>query len=198
MSCVYAVIGTHSLVSLKVAQRRIQCSRHNSHGGCAYLQCIQSQHVCGPSWELLGLVYLPRLPKVSTANPICSFSVKVFTPAISSCCQNGHRKKSFFNNLHHLKLQLLQDGSECTCVRVLPSFLTFIATILVIVKDLGHCQRSWSLSKILAIVKAPRPGRNFSRIISGSQWRRATDPGWHTKGNIVKAVASTIVLNALS
>ena len=137
-------MGTHSLVSFQVALR---CAQDTVHMEVVPI-CSQSQHVCRASWELLGLVYLPRLPKVSTANPICSFSVKVFTPAISSCCQNGHRKKSFFNNLHHLKLQLLQDGSECTCVRVLPSFLTFIATILVIVKDLGHCQSASTRQKL--------------------------------------------------
>ena len=130
MSCVYAVIGTHSLVSLKVAQRRIQCSRHNSHGGCAYLQCIQSQHVCGPSWELLGLVYLPRLPKVSTANPICSFSVKVFTPAISSCCQNGHRSLTLtfiISNYSFCKMPV----SVCVCAAIIPHVYRH---------DLGHCQ----------------------------------------------------------
>ena len=143
--CIYAVIGTHSLVSLQVAQRSIQCSRHSSHGGCAYLQCIQSQHVCGPSWELLGLVYLPRLPKVSTANPICSFSVKVFTPTISSCCQNGHRSLTLtfiISNYSFCKMAV----SACVCV--LRSFLTFIATILVIVKDLGHCQSASTRQKL--------------------------------------------------
>ena len=35
--CIYALIGTHSLLSLQVAPRSIQCSRHSSHGGCAYL-----------------------------------------------------------------------------------------------------------------------------------------------------------------
>ena len=162
-------MGTHSLVSFQVALR---CAQDTVHMEVVPI-CSQSQHFCRASWELLGLVYLPRLPKVSTANPICSFSVKVFTPAISSCCQNGHRSLTLtfiISNYSFCKMAV------SVCVRVLRSFLTFIATILV-------------------IVKAPRPGRNFSRIISGSQWRRATDPGWDTKGNIVKAAASTIVLN---
>ena len=34
------------------------------------------------------------------------------------------------------------------CVRVLRSFLTFIATILVIVKDLGHCQSASTRQKL--------------------------------------------------
>ena len=36
--CIYALIGTHSLLSLQIASRSIQCSRHSSRGGCAYLQ----------------------------------------------------------------------------------------------------------------------------------------------------------------
>ena len=46
---------------------------------------------------------------------------------------------------------IISNYSFCkiaVCVRVLRSFLTFIATILVIVKDLGHCQSASTRQKL--------------------------------------------------